>query len=76
MRAVKLVVNHQNNLARLLDVLEDTPNELTIASPTHDVVIVGIEDRDDGNKELWIAVSRKQLEAALAVTGVPSVSQD
>ena len=30
MRAVKLVVNHQNNLARLLDVLEDTPNELTI----------------------------------------------
>lgn len=75
-RPTKLVINHRDNLARLLDVLEDNPNELTIASPTGSVVIVGIEDRDSGNNELWITVDRKQLEAALAVTGVPSVSQD
>lgn len=75
-RDVQLVVNHPNNLARLLDVTRDNPNELTIARDTAGNVVVGIEDRDDGNTELWITVDAEQLAAALAITTVPHVSQD
>lgn len=76
LRDVKLVVNHPNNVARLLDVTRDNPNELTIARDFEGNVIIGIEDRDDGNTELWIAVDAAQLAAALAVTAVQHVSQD
>jgi hypothetical protein len=76
MRDIKLVVNHQDNLARLLDATEDNPNELTVAGIPSDKVIIGLHDRDSGNNELWITVDRAQLEAALAVTKVRTVSQD
>lgn len=75
-RSTQLVVNHPDNLARLLDATRDNPNELTIARDVDGRVIVGIADRDDGNTELWITVDGAQLAAALAITAVAHVSQD
>jgi hypothetical protein len=76
MTTVPLVVNHPNNVARLYDVTKDNPNELNVGCDTAGNVVVGMEDRDNGNVELWITVDRDQLLAALAVTKVRHVSQD
>lgn len=75
-RNTQLVVNHPDNLARLLDATRDNPNELTIARDADGNVVVGIADRDEGNTELWITVDGDQLAAALAITAVAHVSQD
>jgi hypothetical protein len=73
---VALVVNHLNNVARLYDAVKDNPNELNIGRDNDGNVVVGMEDRDSGNVELWITVDEDQLLAALAVTKTRHVSQD
>lgn len=70
-----LVVNHINRVARIYDATKDNPNELNIAVRDGNV-IVGMEDRDNGNIELWITVREDELLAALAVTKIATVSQD
>jgi hypothetical protein len=49
---------------------------MNIARDGQGNVIVGLEDLDGGNNELWITVSESELLAALAVTKVKTVSQD
>lgn len=71
-----LVINHPDNVARLYDGVRDNPNELNISRNTDGRVVVGIEDRDSGNTELWIVVDEAELLAALAVTKIAHVSQD
>lgn len=53
---------------------EDNPNELNIVPQPDGRVSLGIEDRDSGNNELWITVSREELRAALALGDVPLLS--
>lgn len=59
---------------RIVDGVQDNPNELTIVGHNDGRVSLGIEDRDSGNAELWITVTRDELLAALAVTAAPLVS--
>jgi hypothetical protein len=63
-------------VCRLYDGENDNPNELNVVAQPNGRVSLGIEDRDSGDDELWITVSRAELLAALALTDAQCVSVD
>jgi hypothetical protein len=68
----QLVVNHFNGVARLYDPTADNPVELTVGRHSDGIVTIVAVDRDGGNTELVVNVSREQLLAAVAMTALPS----
>lgn len=69
-----ITIAHDHNVARIVDGVKDNPNELTVGR-NGNRVIIGLEDRDGGDKEMWIEIDEADLTAALAVTKSGSVSQ-
>jgi hypothetical protein len=68
-------IAHDHNVARMVDGVDDNPNELSIGRTADGRVAVGIVDRDSGSAELWINVCEEDLLAALAVTRSGSWAQ-
>jgi len=61
-------------VVRLYDHVNDNPNELNIVRMDDGRISLGIEDRDSGNDQLSIVVTREELLAALAVIEASPVS--
>jgi hypothetical protein len=68
--------DHIGLLCRLYDSVTDNPNELSIGRATKNIVWMTMVDRDGGNTELTMNVSREELTAALALIDAPMVSVD
>lgn len=63
-------------VCRIYDLVDDCPNELNVVAQPNGRVSIGIEDRDGGDVELWITVSREELLSALALGEVPRLTVD
>jgi hypothetical protein len=63
-------------VVRLYDDVNDNPNELSIGRADANHVWLTMVDRDGGNTELTLTVSRHELLAALAVVDAALVSVD